>query len=92
MRNYPDWVLAFTDAELERRFGADTVARGQAYAQQSRVGRVQVTSGTHVLGAVQGSGRSSYETLLSTPSPSSSTCATRAGAPRRRRGSARSTR
>lgn len=64
MRNYPDWVLAFTDAELERRFGADTVARGQAYAQQSRVGRVQVTSGTHVLGAVQGSGRSSYETLL----------------------------
>ena len=67
MRNYPDWVLAFTDAELERRFGADTVARGQAYAQQSRVGRVQVTSGTHVLGAVQGSGRSSYETLLYSP-------------------------
>ncbi|HJE52019.1 MAG TPA: SWIM zinc finger family protein, partial [Tessaracoccus flavescens] len=45
MSNTPSWVRDLTDADLNRRFGAATAARGRQIASLGRVGDVQVSDG-----------------------------------------------
>ncbi|MFP5417436.1 MAG: SNF2-related protein [Actinomycetes bacterium] len=60
MTTYPDWVLSFSDAELERRFGFETMVRGREYARQGRVGSIQ-RSGELVMARVRGSTFQAYQ-------------------------------
>ncbi len=63
MNTYPDWVLGLTDLELERRFGLDTLHRGQVYATQGRVGSIR-RADQLVMAQVRGSGYLSYQTSV----------------------------
>jgi superfamily II DNA or RNA helicase len=74
MNDYPEWVLLATDAELTRRFGINTVARGRQYAANSRVTNVRV-SGDLVMAQVRGSGYQNYHTSVRGPAHSiTATC------------------
>lgn len=63
MTNYPDWVSQVSDADLNRRFGASTVARGRQYATRGRVGAIQC-AGPLATATVRGSGYRSYHTSV----------------------------
>ncbi len=63
MHTSPDWVLTLGDADLERRFGAETLGRGRAYARASRVGRI-TRSGALVMAEVRGSDFHVYRTSV----------------------------
>jgi len=63
MMNTPSWVSDVTDAELNRRFGAATVARGRQYASLGRVSAVRC-SGPVATASVRGSGYRSYHTTV----------------------------
>ena len=43
---YPLWVTQLSERRLAETFRSDTLARGQSYADQGRVGQVAVGSGT----------------------------------------------
>ena len=62
MTAYPDWVLDFPDPELARRFGQETLERGQRYAAQ-HVRETNVT-GALVTAAVVGSAGREYRTTV----------------------------
>lgn len=61
--NYPDWVLEFDDDRLHTCFDPETIRRGRAYAQQSRVGHISGT-GEIVMAQVRGSGYRVYATTV----------------------------
>jgi len=64
---YPAWVAALDDRVLARAFGAQTLDRGLAYAQQGRVGSIQ-SVGNLMTASVAGSGyRGSYRTTVALP-------------------------
>ncbi|GAB3811579.1 DEAD/DEAH box helicase [Tessaracoccus terricola] len=65
MTDFPDWVLTPTEAELTRYFGEPTLARGEAYARESRVSSTQ-SSPKMVTARVKGSGYHEYRTTLIT--------------------------
>lgn len=61
--NTPAWVLDVTDSDLNRHFGAATVARGRQYAALGRVSGVR-SAGPVVTASVRGSGYRSYHTTV----------------------------
>ncbi|MDO5500300.1 MAG: DEAD/DEAH box helicase [Propionibacteriaceae bacterium] len=63
---YPDWVLTLDDRTLERQFGAETLRRGRAYAQESRVGGISAATDI-VTARVQGNGYHDYYTSVAMP-------------------------
>ena len=56
----PDWVTGISDTDLERRFGAATLARGQDYADEGRVKAIR-TAGDLVMATVQGTDSQPYQ-------------------------------
>ena len=56
----PDWVTTITETDLERRFGASTLARGQEYADDGRVRAIR-TAGELVMAQVVGTERQPYQ-------------------------------
>ncbi|MFT3887552.1 MAG: DEAD/DEAH box helicase [Arachnia sp.] len=66
MTKLPSWLESLTDAELNRVFGAATVARGRQYATLGRVSSVK-TVGELATASVRGS---NYRTYHCTISPS----------------------
>ena len=69
MTSSPAWVATLSDTDLERRFGADTIARGEAYCDQGRVRAIR-TAGALVMATV--TGRHSYQTsVVCTAGPTS---------------------
>ena len=69
MTKLPSWLESLTDAELNRVFGAATVARGRQYATLGRVSAVK-TVGELATATVRGSNYRSYHCTIS-PSSSS---------------------
>ncbi|MCC2593808.1 DEAD/DEAH box helicase [Tessaracoccus sp. OS52] len=63
MTNFPAWVLTPSEADLNRYFGAQTLARGEAYARERRVGSVQAFE-KMVTAQVRGSGYHVYRTTV----------------------------
>lgn len=63
MSTYPDWVLTLTDAELERRFGFETLARAREYAAQCRIGHIRRADNL-IMASVRGSGYLSYQSSV----------------------------
>jgi len=64
---YPLWVTQLSERRLAETFRSDTLARGQSYADQGRVGQVAVGSGTGgalVQAQVRGQSYHSYATVL----------------------------
>ncbi|MBK8461950.1 MAG: DEAD/DEAH box helicase [Nigerium sp.] len=71
MTSSPAWVATLSDADLERRFGADTVARGEAYCDEGRVRAIR-TAGTLVMATVTGQYGRVYQTsVVCTAGPTS---------------------
>ena len=67
----PDWVSSYSDTDLERRFGAETVARGQSYAEDGRVRAIR-PAGDLVMATVLGSAREAYQcSVVATAGPTS---------------------
>ncbi len=67
----PDWVSSYSDTDLERRFGAETVARGQSYAEDGRVRAIR-SAGDLVMATVLGSAREAYQcSVVATAGPTS---------------------
>ncbi len=67
----PDWVATLGDTDLERRFGAETLARGQAYADERRVGPIRA-AGELLMATVKGSAGQSYPcSVVATAGPAS---------------------
>jgi len=63
---YPDWVLQLTERRLVELFGEVTLARGQEYVRQGRVGHIAIGSGTGgslVQAQVRGSSARAYQTV-----------------------------
>ncbi|MFZ0529646.1 MAG: DEAD/DEAH box helicase, partial [Propionicimonas sp.] len=63
---YPEWVQQLTERRLVEMFGELTLARGQEYVRQGRVGHVAIGSGTGgslVQAPIRGSGSRSYQTV-----------------------------
>ena len=56
----PDWVTTITETDLERRFGASTLARGQEYADDGRVRAIR-TAGELVMAQVVGTDSQPYQ-------------------------------
>ena len=71
MTKLPSWLESLTDAELNRVFGAATVARGRQYATLGRVSAAK-TVGELATATVRGSNYRSYHCTIS---PSSSSIA-----------------
>ena len=66
-RQYPEWVHQLTERRLVDMFGELTLARGQEYVRQGRVGHIAVGSGTGgslVQAQVRGSSYRSYQTVV----------------------------
>ena len=63
MTSYPEWVLDFPDPELARRFGPETLERGQQYAAGQRIRETNV-AGALVTAVVAGSGAHEYRTTV----------------------------
>ena len=64
---YPAWVTQLSESRLAETFGNDTLARGQRYAEQGRVGHIAIGSGTAgalVQAQVRGSTYHSYATVI----------------------------
>lgn len=71
MNTLPDWIATLGDNDLERRFGAETVARGRAYADEGRVRGIRA-AGDLVMATVLGSGRETYQcSVIATAGPTS---------------------
>ena len=71
MSTVPAWVATFGDNDLDRRFGAETVARGQAYADDGRVRAIR-PAGDLIMATVLGSGRETYQcSVVATAGPTS---------------------
>ncbi len=65
--NDPAWAAGLTEQLLVSAFGRETLARGQQYAAQGRVGHVSVgsgTDGTVAQAQVRGSGFHTYLTVV----------------------------
>ncbi len=63
---YPEWVLQLTERRLVELFGEVTLARGQEYVRQGRVGHIAMGSGTGgslIQGQVRGSSARAYQTV-----------------------------
>ena len=60
MNTLPDWPTGLSEDELARHFGTATLARGRAYQQEGRVGRLQV-SGDLIMARVRGSAGEVYQ-------------------------------
>jgi superfamily II DNA or RNA helicase len=63
---YPEWVHQLSERRLVELFGEVTLARGQEYVRQGRVGHIAVGSGTGgslVQAQVRGSGYHAYQTV-----------------------------
>jgi len=63
---YPEWVHELGERRLVELFGEVTLARGQEYVRQGRVGHIVTGSGTGgslVQAQVRGSGPRSYQTV-----------------------------
>ena len=60
MNTLPDWPMGLSEDELARHFGTATLARGRAYQQEGRVGRLQV-SGDLIMARVRGSAGEVYQ-------------------------------
>jgi len=64
---YPEWVHELSERRLVEMFGELTLARGQEYVRQSRVGHIAVGSGTGgslVQAQVSGSSYRAYQTVV----------------------------
>ena len=67
----PDWVASISDTDLERRFGASTLARGQDYADDGRVSGIR-TAGDLIMGKVTGTEQAPYQcSVVATAGPAS---------------------
>ncbi len=67
----PDWVATISDTDLERRFGASTLARGQDYADDGRVSGIR-TAGDLIMGKVTGTEQAPYQcSVVATAGPAS---------------------
>ncbi len=65
-RSYPEWVDALSERRLVELFGEVTLARGQEYVRQGRVGHIATgsgTGGTLIQAQVSGSGPRAYQTV-----------------------------
>ncbi len=65
--SYPDWVDELSERRLVELFGDVTLARGQEYVRQGRVGHIATGSGTGgslVQAQVRGSSYRSYQTVV----------------------------
>ncbi len=63
---YPEWVHQLSERRLVDLFGEVTLARGQEYVRQGRVGHIAVGSGTNgslVQAQVRGSSYRNYQTV-----------------------------
>lgn len=63
---YPDWVHQLSERRLVEMFGEVTLARGQEYVRQGRVGQVAMGSGTGgslIQAQVRGSATRAYQTV-----------------------------
>ncbi|MEI2765085.1 MAG: DEAD/DEAH box helicase [Dermatophilaceae bacterium] len=60
----PTWPSRITDAQIARRVGQLTYARGAAYAASGRVGDLEFTPHGHLRAAVRGSQRAAYRVLV----------------------------
>lgn len=63
---YPDWVHQLSERRLVELFGEVTLARGQEYVRQARVGHIATGSGTGgslVQAQVRGASYHSYQTV-----------------------------
>ncbi|MFT3876800.1 MAG: DEAD/DEAH box helicase [Propioniciclava sp.] len=71
MTSSPAWVATLSDTDLLRRFGAETIARGQAYCDENRVGSIRA-AGSLVMATVSGSRANHYQTsVVCTAGPAS---------------------
>ncbi|MFT4216333.1 MAG: DEAD/DEAH box helicase [Micropruina sp.] len=64
---YPSWVHQLSERDLTGMFGATTMSRGKAYAEQGRVGNIGIGSGdtgSVVQARVRGSSYRSYQTVV----------------------------
>ena len=64
--HYPDWVHQLSERRLVDLFGELTLARGQEYVRQGRVGHIATGSGTAgslIQAQVRGSSYRSYQTV-----------------------------
>jgi superfamily II DNA or RNA helicase len=64
--NYPEWVLQLSERRLVELFGEVTLARGQEYVRQGRVGHIAIGSGTGgslIQAQVRGSSARAYQTV-----------------------------
>ncbi len=65
---YPAWVHQASERDLTGLFGATTLSRGQAYAEQGRVGNIGVgfaDNGSVVQARIRGSSYRVYQTVVS---------------------------
>ncbi len=71
MTSSPAWVATLSDTDLERRFGAETIARGEAYCNDGRVRAIRM-AGTLVMATITGNYARAYQTsVVCTAGPTS---------------------
>ena len=59
------WVADLSDAEISQQVGSRTFARGEGYAAERRIrSLVARPEGTMILGTVEGSGATLYQTII----------------------------